>query len=365
MTNQTIIPFLQKTNTDKTFDFHLPDKLQCAKPTEIRGIARDQVRLMISDKSTDKVEHTLFRNIGYYLQEGDVLVVNTSGTLKAALEAYRADGTLLRIHLSTKQSEKQWTVELREVIGKHTKRFKGALNGEVLQLSNGGTIVLQTPYYPENELHQEHLQLWIAEIQVEGTIESYLDRHGMPIRYNYVESQYPQSYYQTIFAKEMGSAEMPSAGRAFTPQLLTQLVTKGIQILPIVLHTGVASLEIDERPYQEYYRVSAHTASALNLARQQNKRIIAVGTTVVRALETVTNKEGFTQSGAGWTNEFITPERGLFAVNGLLTGFHEPKASHLLMLETLAGRPHIAVTYQAAIIETYQWHEFGDLHLIL
>ncbi len=365
MTNQTIIPSLQVNDTGKNFDFHLPDELQCAKPTEIRGIARDKVRLMVSNKLTDEIEHTLFRNIIHYLQEGDVLVVNTSGTLKAALEAYRPDGTLLRIHLSTKLSNKQWIVELREVIGKHTERFKGASNGEVLQLSNGGTIVLQKPYYPEKDLHQEHLQLWKAEVRVADTVESYLDRHGMPIRYNYVESQYPQSYYQTIFAKEMGSAEMPSAGRAFTPQLITELVTKGIQILPIVLHTGVASLEIDERPYQEYYRVSTHTASALNLARQQNKRIIAVGTTVVRALETVTNKNGLTLSGSGWTDEFITPERGIFAVNGLLTGFHEPKASHLLMLETLTGRPHIEVTYQAAIEETYQWHEFGDLHLIL
>lgn len=365
MTNQTIIPSPQISNSGKTFDFHLPDQLQCAKPTEVRGIARDKVGLMISDKSTDKIEHTLFRNIVYYLQEGDVLVVNTSGTLKAALEAYHSDGTLLRIHLSTKQSDKQWIIELREVVGKHTKRFKGALKGEVLQLSNGGSILLQKPYYSEKDSSQEHLQLWVAEIQVNDTVENYLDRHGMPIRYNYVESQYPQSYYQTIFAKEMGSAEMPSAGRAFTQQLLTQLIVKGVQILPIVLHTGVASLEIDERPYQEYYRVSKHTASALNLARQQNKRIIAVGTTVVRALETVTNKEGLTLSGSGWTNEFITPERGVFAVNGLLTGFHEPKASHLLMLEALAGRSHIEVTYQAAIEEAYQWHEFGDLHLIL
>ncbi len=361
----TSLPIQGKTYSNKPFHFHLPDVLQCAKPTEARGIARDKVRLMVSNKSTDEIEHTLFRNISYYLQEGDVLVVNTSGTLKAALEAHRADGTLLRIHLSTKQAENQWIIELRQVFGQHTKRFKGGQSGEVLQLSSGGKIVLETPYYSNHVSEEEHLQLWQASIEVEDTVESYLDRHGMPIRYNYVKEQYPQSYYQTVFAQEMGSAEMPSAGRAFTPQLIAKLVSKGVQILPVVLHTGVASLELHERPYQEYYRVSDFTASALNLARQQNRRIIAVGTTVVRALETVTTRNGFTQSGEGWTDEFITPERGIFAVNGLLTGFHEPKASHLLMLEALAGLSHIEVTYQSAIEEAYQWHEFGDLHLII
>lgn len=372
----TAFPTMEKIPQNKPFQFDLPDSLQCAKPTEVRGIARDKVRLMISDKMTDEIEHTLFRNIGYYLQEGDVLVVNTSGTLKTALEAYRSDGTFLRVHLSTKQTDNQWVIELREVVGQQTKRFTGGFRGEVLQLSSGGQIVLDEPYYATDLLQveaqaNEHLQLWQARIEVvdndndNDSVESYLDRYGMPIRYNYVKEQYPQSYYQTVFAQEMGSAEMPSAGRAFTPQLVTELVSKGIQILPIVLHTGVASLELNERPYQEYYRVSESTAAALNLARQQNRRIIAVGTTVVRALETVTNRNGFSRSGEGWTNEFITPERGIFAVDGLLTGFHEPKASHLLMLEALAGLSHIEVTYRSAIREAYQWHEFGDLHLIL
>ncbi|MEZ4887230.1 MAG: S-adenosylmethionine:tRNA ribosyltransferase-isomerase [Chitinophagales bacterium] len=364
MTNQMIELPTSKVNSF-SFNFNLPDQLQCAKPTEVRGIARDQVRLMVSNKTTNNIEHTIFRNIHHYLQEGDVLVVNTSGTLKAALEAYRSDGTLLRVHFSTKLSEKQWIVELRQVVGNHTERFRNGLQGETLQLTNGGTMFLKTPYYSSELLQQEHLQLWEVDIQINDSVENYLDSYGMPIRYNYVKDQYPQSYYQTIFAKQMGSTEMPSAGRGFTAQLLTQLIINGVQILPIVLHTGVASLEINERPYQEYYQVPQPTASALNLARQQNRRIIAVGTTVVRALETVTDCQGFTQGGTGWTDEFITPERGIFAVNGLLTGFHEPKASHLLMLETLAGREHIEVAYQAAIEETYQWHEFGDLHLII
>ena len=119
----TTFPIKEKIHSHKSFHFHLPDVLQCAKPTEVRGIARDKVRLMISNKTTDAIEHTLFRNIAYYLEEGDVLVVNTSGTLKAALEAYRTDGTLLRVHLSTKQRENQWVIELRQVIGQQTKRF--------------------------------------------------------------------------------------------------------------------------------------------------------------------------------------------------------------------------------------------------
>lgn len=347
------------------FHFQLPDNLQCAKPTEERGIARDKVRLMVSNRLTDKIEHTFFRNILYYLEEGDVLVVNTSGTLKAALEAQRSDGTLLRIHFSTKKSNNQWIVELRTVVGTQTKRFIGGEKGEILQLTTGGQLILKAPYYPSNHVRTSHLQLWEVTLSIEKTLEDYLDIYGMPIRYNHVKTTYPQSYYQTIFAKEMGSAEMPSAGRAFTPQLVTDLIAKGIQILPIVLHTGVASLEVDEKPYQEYYRVPKHTATALNLARQQKRRIIGVGTTVVRTLETVTDQNGVSRSGEGWTDVFITPQRGIFAVNGLLTGFHEPKASHLLMLEALAGRSHIKTTYQSAIKEAYQWHEFGDLHLII
>jgi S-adenosylmethionine:tRNA ribosyltransferase-isomerase len=179
-----------------------------------------------------------------------------------------------------------------------------------------------------------------------------------------------------VYATEVGSAEMPSAGRAFTPELITRLVARGVQILPLVLHTGVASLEDDEPPYEEFYRVSPETAAAINAARMAGRRIVAVGTTVVRALETVTDGDGITHPGEGWTDLYITPERGIRSVNAMLTGLHEPRSTHLSMLEALttsasvcplatASRKHLEIAYSEALHRGYLWHEFGDLHLIL
>ncbi|MDX1401503.1 MAG: S-adenosylmethionine:tRNA ribosyltransferase-isomerase, partial [Kiloniellales bacterium] len=208
-------------------------------------------------------------------------------------------------------------------------------------------------------------RLWVASLDLPLPLHPYLDLHGSPIRYRYVRRAGPKAYYQTVYATEPGSAEMPSAGRAFTPELITRLVAQGIQVAPLLLHTGVASLEENERPYEEYYRVPAETAATVNAARQAGKRIIAVGTTVVRALETVTDGAGRVHAGSGWTEVIISPERGLRVVSGLLTGFHEPRATHLAMLEALCGQRHLQLTYQQALDGRYLWHEFGDLHLIL
>jgi S-adenosylmethionine:tRNA ribosyltransferase-isomerase len=186
----------------------------------------------------------------------------------------------------------------------------------------------------------------------------------MPIRYSYVRKSWPLSYYQTIFAAESGSAEMPSAGRGFTQEMVERLARKRVRIAPLVLHTGVSSLEADEPPYPERYRVPNSTALAINSARSRGGRVVAVGTTVVRALETVADADGHVHADQGWTDLVITPERGLQVVDGMLTGLHEPRASHLLMLEALAGREHLALAYEAALRHHYLWHEFGDLHLI-
>jgi S-adenosylmethionine:tRNA ribosyltransferase-isomerase len=146
---------------------------------------------------------------------------------------------------------------------------------------------------------------------------------------------------------------------------LDQLREKGIQIEPLLLHTGVASVETNERPPEEYYQVSQETAEAVNCAHENGCQVIAVGTTVVRALETVTASEGHAHSGEGWTTLMITPRRRISSVNGLLTGLHEPRSTHLLMLYSLAGKEHIQRTYAEALKKRYLWHEFGDVHLIL
>jgi S-adenosylmethionine:tRNA ribosyltransferase-isomerase len=207
--------------------------------------------------------------------------------------------------------------------------------------------------------------LWLAKINFPQDVDEYLARYGFPIRYNYVKERWPLSFYQTVYATEPGSAEMPSAGRPFTPRLLKRLEAKGIRIAPLILHTGVSNIETHEPPYKEFYRVTAETAHLVNEARSAGHRIIAVGTTAIRALESVTHRDGKTHAGEGWTCLVITPQRKLRAVNALITGMHEPEATHLAMLEALAGLPHIKLAYEEALRKGYLWHEFGDLHLII
>jgi S-adenosylmethionine:tRNA ribosyltransferase-isomerase len=209
------------------------------------------------------------------------------------------------------------------------------------------------------------VRLWLAQLDLPMPLLDYLGQHGFPIRYSYVPGQWPSSAYQTVYASEMGSAEMPSAGRAFTPELVTRLAANGIQFAPLLLHTGVASPEAHEPPYQEYYRVPASTARLVNSARAAGQRIIAVGTTAVRALETAAGAHGDVKAAEGWTSLVITPERGVRVVDGLLTGLHEPRASHLAMLAAVCGTRHLRAAYAEALRARYLWHEFGDLHLIL
>jgi S-adenosylmethionine:tRNA ribosyltransferase-isomerase len=347
----------------QTLDFVLPAELEAGSPPEARGLARDEVRLMVSNRATNDIAHARFRDLPAFLRPGDVLAVNTSGTLNAALNARRADGSALELHLSTRLPADVWLVEARTIADKGTRPFYGIEAGERLRLPAGGAATLMTPHRRDSP--DSPPRLWVARLDLPASLGEYLNQHGFPIRYSYVRDPWPSEFYQTIYATEPGSAEMPSAGRAFTPALITRLVANGVQIAPLILHTGVASLEAHEPPYEEYYRVPAETAHLVNLAHQTGRRVIAVGTTVVRALETVTTPDRVTYPGEGWTTLVITPEHLLRAVDGLITGLHEPKATHLAMLEALAGRQHLALTYRAALNNRYLWHEFGDLHLIL
>lgn len=349
---------------ENKINFFLPSHLKCAEPTEIRKINRDEVRLMVSDRNTDKIDHDIFKNIGMYLRQGDVLVVNTSATLPAALEIQLPGNKMGRLHLSTEINKNEWVVEIRSIGKNKTKRFYEVLEGDQFELPVGGAVKIIRPFY-KNNLSENHLHLWEAEFDLDLSVKDYLIKYGQPIRYDRIESNYPLSYYQSIFSDEMGSAEMPSAGRSFTPNVVADLIVKGVQFAPILLHTGVSSLERNEKPFPEYFKVSKTTASLLNLAIKENRRIIAVGTTAVRAVESAVNKNGRVVESMGLTDLYVTPEKGLRIINGLLTGFHEPEASHLLMLGALADQQHLQKAYDAAIGEAYHWHEFGDLHLIL
>lgn len=346
--------------------FELAPELEASEPPEARGLARDEVRLMVSYLADNHIVHTRFRELGAFLAPGDVLVINTSATMNAALDAVRSDGASFELHLSTRLPGDLWSVELRTPGAKGTQPFYDAAPGETLALPGDASVTLHVPYRNHHEGRAPGpARLWIATLRLPCSLQDYLARYGFPIRYGYVRQSWPLSYYQTVYATEPGSAEMPSAGRPFTPELVTQLVACGVQVTPLILHTGVASQESHEPPYEEYYRVPPETARVVNGARAAGKRVVAVGTTVVRALETVTDPEGVTHPGEGWTDLVITPERGLWAVKALLTGLHEPRASHLAMIQALAGRKHLLVAYAEALRERYLWHEFGDLHLIL
>ncbi len=365
----------------QSLDFHLPPELEAGEPPEERGLARDGVRLMVSYIGEKRVEHARFRDLPEYVCTGDVLVINTSRTRKAALAATRADGTLLELHFSTRLPAELWVVELLQPVWAGGQTFYQAAPGERLALPAGGQAGLLLPYRTDQrEAARESapgktgevppmklggVRLWIASLSLPCPVEAYLDRYGFPIRYSHVRDDWPIDVYQTVYAGEMGSAEMPSAGRAFTCPLLEELERDGVRIAELVLHTGVASLEAHEPPYEEYYRVPAETAQAVNQAHAAGKRVIAVGTTVVRALETVCDPTGSLHPGEGWTNLVVTPERGIRAVDGLLTGLHEPRSTHLAMLQALAGQEHLRLAYAEALRGRYLWHEFGDLHLIL
>jgi S-adenosylmethionine:tRNA ribosyltransferase-isomerase len=329
--------------------FDLPHELEASEPPAVR----DEVRLMVAREGAPLV-HARFLDLPRHLCPGDLLVVNASATMPAALSARRSDGTAVELHLSTPEPPPagrpdRWIVELR----RGGERFPGAA-GEALALPAGGTAELLAPYLSPG-------RLWIARLRLPAPLHEYLARHGAPIRYAHEPRARPLEDHQTMFATERGSAEMPSAGRPFTRRAIAALRARGVGIARLVLHTGVSSLERGERPYAERYRVPAATAARVNSAR----RVIAVGTTVVRALETVGDADGTVHAGEGWTSLTVTPERGVRAVEGLLTGWHEPDASHLLMLEAIAGRELLERSYAAAVARGYRWHEFGDAHLIL
>ena len=328
-----------------------PDTLEAHVPPA----ARDAVRLLIAGVPPGTVRHARFTDLPALLEPGDLLVVNTSATLPAALAARRADGRLVTVHLSTPVpgEEDRWVVELRRA----DRRLRDGRAGERLALPGGGEAWLVEPYRGS--------RLWVAELALGGPLLPYLHRHGTPIRYAHVHGRWPLSAYQTVFATEPGSAEMPSAGRPFTAALVARLAARGIEVAPIVLHTGVSSLELGEEPYPERFHVPPATAARVRAARRSGARVLAVGTTVVRALESAVDAAGEVRAAGGWTDLVIGPERPVRAVDGVLTGFHDQGASHLRLLEAVAGRVVMARAARAASGAGYHRHEFGDVQLLV
>lgn len=340
----------------------VPEELSARVPAEQRGpgLDRDSVRLLVS-RGTE-VSHHEFTELPRQLKAGDLLVVNTSTTLAAAADG-RIGHARVIVHFSTRGDDGRWAVELRDPDGRGTTRARaGGPAGAEVRLPGDVRLVLEEP------LTSRSPRLWWGRVSG-GDVLGLLRRHGRPIRYSYTERDQPLSVYQTVFALPSadgaGSAEMPSAARPFTARMVAELVSRGVQFAPITLHTGVASAEAHEPPYPERYEVPGASARLINAAKAGDGRIIAVGTTAVRAVESATGPDGVVRAAKGWTDLVVTPERGVRVVDGLLTGLHEPEASHLLMLEAIAGGVAIDRSYDAALRGLYLWHEFGDVHLIL
>ncbi|MFB7497785.1 S-adenosylmethionine:tRNA ribosyltransferase-isomerase [Streptomyces sp. NPDC056161] len=396
----------------------IPDELSARVPAEQRGpgLGRDAVRLLVSHGR--EVAHHAFAELPRLLRAGDLLVVNTSPTLAAAVDG-RLGHARVVVHFSTRGDDGRWAVELRDPDGRGTTRAwdpsgarsghrpgggdgrAGAPAGAEVRLPGGARLVLEEP------LSERGVRLRWARVsgaEVTGLLRAY----GRPIRYSYTDRDQPLSAYQTVFALPTpdgtGSAEMPSAARPFTAGVVAELVSRGVLFAPVTLHTGVASAEAHEPPYPERFAVPGTSARLVNAVRAgrgampsqggggrldsdggrpdvddggrpdghgggpqdgRGGRVIAVGTTAVRALESAAGPDGLVRAAEGWTDLVVTPERGVRVVEGLLTGLHEPEASHLLMLEAIAGRAAVDRGYEAALNRLYLWHEFGDVHLIL
>ena len=332
-------------------------------PPEAFGRRRDEARLLVTSRSPRDDADTTFAALPEFLAPGDVLVVNTSATLPAAVPL--AGGLLL--HLSSELAGGLRLVEVREATGAGSRPYAGAEAGP-MRLPGGGRATLLAPYPSTTTVGGPRApgrRLWLAALDLPGGLLAYLARHGRPIRYGTPAQPWPLDAYQTVFASEPGSAEMPSAARGFTAELVTRLVARGVVFAPLVLHCGVSSPETGEAPQPERYSVPAPTAALVNTARAAGRRVVAVGTTATRALETTVDEGGTVHPGAGWTELVITPERGVRAVDGLITGWHEPEASHLDLIEAVAGRAVLERSYSVAATLGYHGHEFGDFHLIL
>jgi S-adenosylmethionine:tRNA ribosyltransferase-isomerase len=346
-----------------SISFRLPLELSAKEPPERRGIARDQVKLMVINRKNYQIDHARFYSLGRFLRPGDLLVFNTSRTLPAVLNGCSAPiGSCIEVRLAEHLPDDSWLALLR--CEKGDPFSCGLRSGMQINFGQGLTGMI---YGRDKNIHR----LWkIRFSKSEAELIELLYRLGQPVRYEYLSGPWDLDYYQTVYAREPGSAEMPSAGRPFTWKLLFELKRSGVNTAYIVLHTGLSSLMDDELDAkhpstEEEYFISEPTAEKINMTHSQGGRVIAVGTTVVRALESVVEGTGKVTAMHGYTRLHITANHMLKTVDGLLTGLHEPEASHLDLLTAFIPAEKIHEAYEEAIKKKYLWHEFGDLNLIL
>ena len=331
----------------------LPPELRASLPPEMRGLRRDHVRLLVADAALRTVEHSRFDRLPEFLREGDLMVLNTSRTLAAGIPASRQDGTLVQLRPCVRR-ELSWDALVVEPEAPHANVVLEP--GEILSIGGAmeATVIGRRPDIPP---------LWQVSVTGDGLAE--MAAAGSPIRYSYVTEPVPLDYYQTVYAGHPGSAEMPSAGRPLSWEVLRALETRGVQTADLVLHTGLSSYQDDEfdlehRLYEERYEIPFATASAVNAAR----RVIAVGTTVVRALESAVGQDGLVHAARGWTTLRIQAGTRLRAVDAMITGLHEPQASHFDLLGAFLDEDLQGGAYAEAVEAGYLFHEFGDSMLV-
>jgi S-adenosylmethionine:tRNA ribosyltransferase-isomerase len=366
-------------------------RLAASQPPEARGLGRDGVRLLVA--TPDGMVHARFGDLPRFLSAGDLLIINTSATIAGAVDGRRGDGRPVVVHFSSPldegtpwagtpdgrspgeqapgeampggppgegtPGETQWLVELRGSAAA-TGPVTDAAPGESITLPAGGSLTLLRRYPGPAAI-----RMWAASVAAGGDVGAFLARRGQPIRYSYVPDPWPLPAYQTVFARTPGSAEMPSAGRPFTAGLVTDLVAAGVVIAPITLHAGVASLEAGEPPLPERFAVPEPTAQLVNLTRAEGRRVVAVGTTCTRALESAADAGGTVHARHGWTDLVLGAGHPARIVSGLVTGWHDPEASHLALLEAVAGQRLVRAAYLEGERAGYLWHEFGDSCLLL
>ena len=346
-----------------TTTFRAPPDAFAAAPPEARGLARDSVRLLVGDPHG--IRHTRFADLPDHLRPGDLMVVNNSATVAGQLDATLARGRTTSpvvVHVGARLEDGSRVVELRT--SPHADRsVLDSEPGDRLRVA-GVELTLRAPYpHAGSSPTGDGNRLWRAGVR--GDLVGELRRDGRPISYGYLDHHYPISAYQSVFSTEPGSAEMPSAGRPFTDAVITRLVAGGVGVAPVTLHTGFSSQEAGEAPQPEWYAVPAATARLVTSTRAAGGRVVAVGTTVTRALESTVDADGRVLPTRGWTERVVTPADPPRVVDGLITGWHDPGASHLLLVEAVAGPELTQAAYDAATAEGYLWHEFGDAALLL
>jgi S-adenosylmethionine:tRNA ribosyltransferase-isomerase len=338
-------------------NFKLPHELLAKEPRELRGERRDQSNLVVMHRATDRVEFDSFRGLPKYLRSGDLVVLNDSRTLNASLFGTVSGIGRVELQLRNNPGGTVWDASVRP--------WHEPPEREPVSFGDSGVTARVVGHTP-------HLGLWRIEFDLgDRSLTEFLDSFGRPIPSPYVNKSFANEYYNNVYAAKPGSSEMPAAGRHFTPELLGELAERGVDAVYLTLHTGLSSVTIDEenledhKMYEEWYQLPEATAARINETRAAGGRILGVGTTVMRVLESVGADDGQLSGAEGWTSLYISPGYRFKVVDAFVTNFHGPRSSRIALAAAFTGKDLLLRAYQEAIDRGLQFYEFGDATLTL